>query len=140
GCSSDVMRFQDSLFTGDSRSVQPAPVAQTYPGDYGQVDTISTGSVATTPRRGGILPRAGLVPRPQSNVSAGGVCAQAPAAQPVYNPYPAAAPQGLPPVSSGRVAPGPALAPVTRASLDTTVTGSTQRSPAAIAAQPAAIS
>lgn len=140
GCSSDVMRFQDSLFTGDSRSVQPAASAQAYPGDYGPVDTISTGSVAAAPRRGGILQRAGLVPRPQSNVSAGGAYAQAPAArQPVYTPYPAAAPS-LPPVSSSSVAAGPALAPVTRASLDTTVTGSTQRSPAAIAAQPVAIS
>ncbi|MCO5145795.1 MAG: peptidoglycan DD-metalloendopeptidase family protein [Aquamicrobium sp.] len=144
GCSSDVMRFQDSILTGDSRPVQPAPVAQAYPGDYSQVDTMSTGSVAAAPRRGGILNRAGLVPRPQGSVSAGGVYAQAPVQQPVYNnSYPAAAPQSLPPVStgsmsSGSVSSGPALAPVTRASLDTTVTGSTQplRTPAAAAVQP----
>jgi len=141
GCSSDVMRFQDSILTGDSRSVQPAPASQAYPGDYAQqqVDTMSTGSIASAPRRGGILNRAGLVPRPTSNVSAGGgqVYAAAPAA-PVYNAYPAASQPSLPPASSGRVSSGPALAPVTRASLDTTVTGSTPpRAAAAIAAQPA---
>jgi hypothetical protein len=71
GCSSDVMRFQDSILTGDSRAMQPAPVAQAYPGDYSQpVDTMSTGSIASAPRRGGILQRAGLVPRPQGTVRA----------------------------------------------------------------------
>ena len=48
GCSSDVMRFQDSILTGDSRAMQPAPASQAYPGDYAQrqVDTMSTGSIA----------------------------------------------------------------------------------------------
>jgi murein DD-endopeptidase MepM/ murein hydrolase activator NlpD len=140
GCSSDVMRFQDSILTGDSRAMQPAPASQAYPGDYAQrqVDTMSTGSIASAPRRGGILQRAGLVPRPQGNVNAGApVYSAAPVQQPVYNSYPVAAQPSLPPVSSGRVASGPALAPVQRASLDTTVTGSTQpRTPAAVAVQP----
>ena len=139
GCSSDVMRFQDSILTGDSRPVQPAPVAQAYPGDYGQVDTMSTGSVAAAPRRGGILQRANLVPRPQGNVSAGGqVYAAAPVQQPRYgNPYPAAAQPSLPPASTHSVASGPALAPVSRAPLDNTITGSTPpRTPAVAAVQP----
>ncbi len=140
GCSSDVMRFQDSILTGDSRAVQPAPASQAYPGDYAQrqVDTMSTGSIASAPRRGGILQRAGLVPRPQGNVNVGvPVYSGAPVQQPVYNSYPVVAQPSLPPVSSGRVASGPALAPVQRASLDTTVTGSTQpRTPAASAVQP----
>ena len=140
GCSSDVMRFQDSILTGDSRPVQPAPVSQAYPGDYAQVDTMSTGSIASAPRRGGILSRAGLVPRPQGNVSAGGQVYSAAPAAPVYNAYPAASQPSLPPASSGRVSSGPALAPVTRAALDTTVTGSTQpRSPAPVASQPAPV-
>ena len=134
GCSSDVMRFQDSILTGDSRPVQPAPVAQAYPGDYGQVDTMSTGSIAPAPRRGGILQRASLVPRPQGNVSAGGpvyasapvpVHSAAPTQQPHYgNAYPVASQPALPPASN-RVTSGPALAPVSRAALDTTITGST---------------
>ena len=139
GCSSDVMRFQDSILTGDSRPVQPAPVAQAYPGDYGQVDTMSTGSIAPAPRRGGILQRANLVPRPQGNVSAGGqVYAAAPVQQPRYgNPYPAAAQPSLPPASTHSVASGPALAPVSRAPLDNTITGSTPpRTPAVAAVQP----
>src|SRR5690606_12921974 len=72
-------------------------------------------------------------PRPQGDVSAGGapVYASAPVRQPVYNAYPAASA----PVSAPAVTAGPALAPVARASLDTTVTGSTQpvRSPAPVA-------
>jgi len=144
GCSSDVMRFQDSILTGDSRAMQPAPVAQAYPGDYSQpVDTMSTGSIAPAPRRGGILQRAGIVPRPQGNVSAGGAPVYTPAApvgQPTYNAYPAAAQQTLPPVSSNRVGSGPALAPVARAPLDNTVTGSTQpvRTPVAVQQAPVA--
>lgn len=139
GCSSDVMRFQDSILTGDSRAAQPAQVAQTYPGDYAQVDRISTGSIAPAPRRGGILQRAGLVPRPQGDVSSGAPVYAA-AAAPVYNAYPSAPRSSLPPVSGGGVTSGPALAPVTRASLDTTVTGSTPpRTPAAAAVQPAPV-
>ena len=153
GCSSDVMRFQDSILTGDSRPVQPAPVAQAYPGDYGQVDTMSTGSIAPAPRRGGILQRASLVPRPQGNVSAGGpvyasapapVHSAAPTQQPHYgNAYPVASQPALPPASN-RVTSGPALAPVSRAALDTTITGSTpprvaQPAPAAQQPTPAAV-
>lgn len=137
GCSSDVMRFQDSIFTGDARPVQPAPSSQAYPGDYAQVDTMSTGSIASAPRRGGILQRAGLVPRPQDNVSSGTpVYSPAPSA-PVYgNPYPVAS-QPSAPATSGRVVSGPALAPVTRAALDTTVTGSTPPRTATPAPAPA---
>src|SRR5690606_27332522 len=107
GCSSDVMRFQDSILTGDSRAMQPAPVAQAYPGDYSQpADTMTTGSIAPAPRRGGILQRAEHVRRPQDNISAG--CAPdstptAPVGQPTYNAYPAATQQTLPPVSSNSV-------------------------------------
>jgi murein DD-endopeptidase MepM/ murein hydrolase activator NlpD len=138
GCSSDVMRFQDSILTGDSRAMQPAPVAQAYPGDYSQpVDTMSTGSIASAPRRGGILQRAGLVPRPQGNVSAAAAPVWTPPAavgQPVYG----SAPQTLAPAYPSQVTRGPALAPVARASLDTTVTGSTPpRDPAVAAVAPA---
>ena len=139
GCSSDVMRFQDSILTGDSRAMQPTRVAQAYPGD--RVDTMSTGSIA--PRRGGILQRAGLVPRPQGNVSTGAqvYAAAAPvhAPAPVYNAYPAAPQSALPPVSGDRVMSGPALAPVARAALDTTVTGSTPPRAAAPVVQQAPV-
>lgn len=144
GCSSDVMRFQDSILTGDSRVAQPAQVSQAYPGDYAQVDTISTGSIAPAPRRGGILQRAGVVPRPHGNVSSGGqIHAAAPA---LHTSYPSAQQPSLPPVSSGGVTAGPALAPVAHASLDATVTGSTPprlpnqaAQPASARAQPAAV-
>src|SRR5690606_18080390 len=76
GCSSDVTRFQDSIMTGSTRAPQ-APVQQAYPGDYAQVDQMSTGSVARG--GGGILNRGRSSPRPQGNVG-GGYAAQ--------NPYP----------------------------------------------------
>lgn len=127
GCSSDVMRFEDSIFTGDSRAQQTQATYQAYPGDYSGLDQTSTGSIGQTPRRVGILNRAGLVPRPGDNVQAGGqMVAQAPAqnwqapaaAQPLYAPQ-----------SSGSVTPGPALAPVVRSSLDATPTGSISQAP-----------
>lgn len=132
GCSSDVMRFEDSLFTGSTR-VQPAPVQQPYPGDVGYLDQTYTGSVAQSDARHG-----GPVPRPQDDVRGSAAAAAAPvyaAPAPVYNAPSAAAP--LQPVTSGA-----ALAPVARSSLDTTVTGSTARAaqalptPSVQAAQP----
>lgn len=108
GCSSDVMRFQDPGLASDYRSNQPVQAAQAYPGNYGAgVDTMSTGSVA--PRRGGILQRVGVAPRPQGGVSADAATYGAAPAYPA-NPYPVAGTAGV----SG----GSALAPVTRASLD----------------------
>jgi murein DD-endopeptidase MepM/ murein hydrolase activator NlpD len=123
GCSSDVMRFEESIFTGSSHGQQPQQQsAQAYPGDYANVDQTSTGSIAPAPRRGGLLNR--LVPRPQNGMG-GQQAAQgswnAPqqptysqAPQPVYS-------QPTYPVSSG-----PALAPVVRQSLDNTSTGAIQ--------------
>lgn len=135
------MRFQDSILTGDSRVTPSTQVAQAYPGSYGAgVDTMSTGSIAPK-RGGGILQRAGIVPRPRGDVSPGGqrassqIYAAAPVAptyhQPVQNAYPATQ-SALAPAT-----PGPALAPVTRASLDNTFTGSTP--PRTPAAQPAPV-
>src|SRR5690554_2922554 len=84
GCSSDVMRFQDSILTGSSRTPQPVPQVQPYPGDHAQLDQTYTGSVASAPRRGGgILNRAGIVPRPQQDVGGGMMVASAP---PAANP------------------------------------------------------
>lgn len=111
GCSSDVMRFEDSLFTGSTR-VQPAPVQQPYPGDVGYLDQTYTGSVAQSAARNG----GGVAPRPQDDVRTAAVAAAAP----VYHAPPAAA--ALQPVTAGA-----ALAPVARSSLDATVTGGTVR-------------
>ena len=115
GCSSDITRFQDSIVTGSSRAVtQAAPAHQPFPGD---VDQTYTGSVSQQPRRGGgILGRAGLTPTPSANV--GGQAGMAVAAQ---QPYP----QAVQPAPTGAISSGPALAPVARSALDTTVTGST---------------
>lgn len=117
GCSSDITRFQDSILTGSSRAPAQAPAHQAYPGD---IDQTYTGSVAQQPRRGGgILGRAGLTPTPAANV--GGQAGMA--AAPQHQPYP----QPVQSAPVGTVAGGPALAPVARSALDTTVTGSTQR-------------
>ena len=141
GCSSDVMRFQDSILTGSSRPVQAAPQAQPYPGDYAQLDTTHTGSVAAAPRRGGgILNRLGA-PRPRDNVGGYAQMAAAP-----VNSYPASTqsyPQQQPvytPPAQAAVQSAPLLAPaVTRSSLDNTVTGTTApvRQPPAV--QPAPV-
>ena len=114
GCSSDVARFSDSLFTNSTGAQQPAPVYQAYPGD---VDQTYTGSING---------QAG-VPRPQGGIGASGM-AQAPvynAPAPVYSSQPSHASAALTPVTAGA-----ALAPVTRSSLaqvDATVTNSTAR-------------
>jgi murein DD-endopeptidase MepM/ murein hydrolase activator NlpD len=139
GCSSDVLRFQDSILTGSSRTApQAAPVQQAYPGDM-QLDPTSTGSVARgAVRSGGILQRAGLIPRPQADVQTGAPVMASVAS----NPYPVSQPVYQPPVQPAYVP--PATATVTSAPLspaggvDTTVTGSTAPAvkPVAVAAQP----
>lgn len=117
GCSSDVLRFQDSVFTGNSHPQQAQAVSQPYPGDYSNLDPTSTGSIAQAPRGAGILNRASPISRPDGNVQAGQqmAAAQNTWQQPVYTPP-----------ASGGVTSGPALAPVVRSSLDTTTTGSVQ--------------
>jgi len=116
GCSSDITRFQDSILTGSSRApTQAAPAHQPFPGD---IDQTYTGSVSQQPRRGGgILGRAGLTPTPSANV--GGQAGMA--AAPQQQPYP----QAVQSAPAGTVSGGPALAPVARSALDSTVTGST---------------
>lgn len=123
GCSSDVTRFQDSILTGSSRTgPQQAAVQQAYPGDA-QLDQTYTGSVASAPRRVGILNRAGLIPRPDSNVMSG---SQVAAITPASNPYPSQAQPSYPSPARQAVTSSP-LAPVESASLDSTATGSTSR-------------
>ncbi|MEO3998976.1 peptidoglycan DD-metalloendopeptidase family protein [Mesorhizobium sp. CAU 1732] len=105
GCSSDVMRFEESILTGSARpGQQVASAQQAYPGDTAQVDRTYTGSVASSGRGGGILNRAGINPRPQGDVQAGGTMMAGAVGQ---NTYPqqqvyAAAPQPgyTPPVTS----------------------------------------
>ena len=120
GCSSDITRFQDSIVTGSSRAPQAAPAHQPFPGD---VDQTYTGSVSQQPRRGGgILGRAGLTPTPSANVGGQAGLAAAP-----QQPYPQQTyTQSVQSAPSGTVSGGPALAPVARSALDTTVTGSTR--------------
>ncbi|MGY6710262.1 MAG: peptidoglycan DD-metalloendopeptidase family protein [Rhizobiaceae bacterium] len=121
GCSSDITRFQDSILTGSSRApVQAAPAHQPFPGD---IDQTHTGSVSQQPRSGGgILGRAGLTPTPSANVGGQAGMAAAPQQQAYPQPSQAAS------APTGTVSGGPALAPVARSSLDSTVTGSTQPS------------
>jgi len=118
GCSSDITRFQDSILTGSSRAQpQVAPASQPFPGD---VDRTYTGSISPQPqaqRSGGILGRAGLVARPAERVGGGGMGVAS--SQPVYQQ-----PQQAQAVPTGVVSTGPALAPVARSTLDSTVTGS----------------
>lgn len=129
GCSSDVMRFQDSILTGSSHPNQrPAAVSQAYPGDSG-LDQTHTGSIASGARRPGLLNRVARTPRPQGDV--GGWSA---ASAPVQNPYPVNTAPSYAAAPSGQVTSRAALAPVTRASLDNTVTGTT--SPAVAAVRP----
>src|SRR5690606_10379361 len=128
---SDVMRFQDSILTGSAhQSQRQAPVNQAYPGDTAQLDQTYTGSVASSGRRPGLLNRAGLIPRPDGNVGSGI------AAAPVQNPYPGTAQPTYAAAPVGQVSSAAALAPVTRTSLDTTVTGSTAPASAAPREQP----
>lgn len=79
GCSSNVQRFQDSLFTSSSpQTAAVAPVSQSYPGN---VDQTYTGSVAQNGMRG--------APTPQANVQGGQpVYAQQQPQQPVYQQQP----------------------------------------------------
>ena len=124
GCSSDVMRFQDSILTGSAHPGQrSAPASQPYPGDA-QLDQTHTGSIAGQ-RRAGLLNRVGLAPRPQGDVGGGWATASSPA--PVNNPYPVQQPTYAAAAPSGQVSSGTSLAPVTRASLDSTPTGSTSQ-------------
>lgn len=138
GCSSDVMRFENSILTGSSRTTpQPVVAQQAYPGNS-QLDQTTTASVARgAPQGTGILYRAGLIPRPQGNVGAGGaMIAAAP-----HNPYPGnqgsyqpSAQPAYTPVASGSVASSPLPPP---SGVDTTVTGTTAPlSPVQVAAQP----
>jgi murein DD-endopeptidase MepM/ murein hydrolase activator NlpD len=64
GCSSNVQRFQDSLFTGSSGGAAAvAPASQPYPGDGTQVagvDQTYTGSVARNGTRGAPVPAAAV--------------------------------------------------------------------------------
>jgi len=135
GCSSDVMRFEDGLFTGSTqsqRNVAAAPATQAYPGGMGMaqgnIDYSSTGSVS---RSGD-----GIRPRPSGSVGRGGGYSPQPAQQPVY-----AAPvqPSYPVQSAGMVSrqpapalapavqrqPAPALAPAVASRVDTMPTGST---------------
>lgn len=107
GCSSNVQRFQDSLFTGSSSSTAAvAPVSQPYPGDARQVagvDQTYTGSVARNGTRG--------APVPAATVGNGQPIYQAQPQQPVYaNQGVAASPVGrstLAPPSGGQMAAAP---------------------------------
>jgi murein DD-endopeptidase MepM/ murein hydrolase activator NlpD len=126
GCSSDVSRFEQSLFTGSSRiQAQAAPVSQPYPGDAGGVDQTYTASVAQPASPNGIRARSGLNPMPTADVNSGGTMV-------------AQAPQGvqqLPPPSSqgtyqmAAAQPAPALAPVSRSPLNGTTTSATASQP-----------
>lgn len=129
GCSSDVSRFQDSILTGSARQQQIAPVNQPYPGDAAQLDQTYTASIAPA-RGGGILNRFGRAPRPEGDVRSG--AAQV-AATPMHNTW-----QQQQPTYAAPAAPAPQPV-VQRASLDTSVTGSTLPAPqpAAQAAAPA---
>ena len=135
GCSSDVMRFENSILTGSSRvASQPQPVQQAYPGDVGLDPTTTASTARGAVRSGGILQRAGLVARPQADV-------QSVASMPA-NPYPGnqnvyqpPAQPAYPPVASAPVTSAP-LAPAS--GVDRTVTGTTAApaQPVAVAAQP----
>ncbi|MFN3764715.1 MAG: peptidoglycan DD-metalloendopeptidase family protein [Aliihoeflea sp.] len=91
GCSSNVQRFQDSLFTGSSSSTAAvAPVSQPYPGDQqvAGVDQTYTGSVSRNGQRG--------APVPAATVGGGQPVYQAQAQQSVYQqPQPVYASQGV---------------------------------------------
>ena len=127
GCSSDVSRFHDSILTGSSRPQQQvASVSQPYPGDAAGVDQTYTGSIAPVRRGGGILNRVAQVPRPQGDVRSG--AAQI-AATPVHNTW------QQQPTYAAPSAPQPT---VQRASLDTSVTGSTLPAPQSTGMQQAA--
>lgn len=101
------MRFQDPIFTS-STPQQAAPVQQSYPGAYSQIDQTATGS---------IVQARGTAPRPQGDVQSGG---QMVAAAPVYNAYPAPsqptysqpAVQGAAPVTRSTLGAPAASAPV----------------------------
>jgi murein DD-endopeptidase MepM/ murein hydrolase activator NlpD len=112
GCSSDVTRFQDSIVTGSTQApARAAPVNQSYPGG---IDHTHTGSVAAQPQQrqgGGILNRAGLLPRPAENVGGTSLASAAGQVVPQHQPLPA---------PSSSVSQGPALAPVARSQLDAT--------------------
>lgn len=91
GCSSNVQRFQDSLFTGTSNSAAAvAPVSQPYPGNQqvAGVDQTYTGSVSRNGQRG--------APVPAATVGGGQPVYAAQQQQPVYQqPQPVYANQGV---------------------------------------------
>lgn len=132
GCSSDVMRFQDSILTGSSDpSRRAAPVSQAYPGD-GRLDQTHTGSVASSgARRPGLLNRVARTPRPQGDVGGWSM-----ASAPVQNPYPVNNQATYATAPARQATTGAAWAPVTRASLDNTVTGTTSTATAAVRTPP----
>jgi len=118
GCSSDVMRFDDGLFTGSTQNqrsiIAPQASQQPYPGDVAGVDNRSTGSIQRT-RRSDVLAGPVTYARPNGTVGQGN--AQV-AAAPVSQPYPAVTRQPAPSISRQPMAAPP---------VDRTVTGSTQR-------------
>ncbi len=129
GCSSDVSRFEQSLFTGSSRvQAQAAPLAQPYPGDAGNVDQTYTASVAQPASPNSIRARSGLNPTPTASINSGGMAV----AQAQQLPPPSS--QGTYQMASAQ--PAPALAPVSRGPLDNTMTSGTMSQPGAAMSQP----
>ncbi len=121
GCSSNVSRFEQSLFTGSSRiDAQAAPAAQPYPGDVSGVDRTYTASISQPGSPEAIRQRAGLNPTPTADV---GQTYSVASAQPAQQ-YPAPSQPGV--YQTASVQSGSALAPVGRAPLDNTMTGTVQ--------------
>ena len=130
GCSSDVSRFQDSIFTGSTRNKQPeavAPLDQPYPGDTGlrpaSVDGTYTGSVnrsAVQPATYGGSALSQPMPRPVPSADVGA-------------PHGVHAAQTTYPAAPVYTAPAYPAAPVQTATLpppqhvDRTLTGTTPR-------------
>lgn len=96
GCSSNVQRFQDSLFTSSTaQAAAVAPVSQPYPGN---VDQTHTGSVVQSGAR--------AAPVPQASVQGGQpVYAQQQPQQPVYQQQPMYSEQGNSQVARSTLAP-----------------------------------
>ncbi len=120
GCSSDVSRFEQSLFTGSSRiQAQAQPVAQPYPGDG--VDQTYTASVAQPGGPSSMRQTAGLNPTPTADVNSSGQTYAVAQAQPLPAPSQAGTYQ--------TASTAPALAPVQRSPLDQSSTGTVQAAP-----------
>lgn len=127
GCSSNVSRFEQSLFTGSSRiDAQAAPAAQPYPGDVSGVDRTYTASISQPGSPEAMRQRAGLNPTPSADVGQtyGNQGYGVASAQPVQQ-YPAPSQPGV--YQTASVQSGSALAPVARAPLDNTMTGTVQQ-------------